>query len=133
MIILLHKNILFAEFLHFAGESGGRGGSSPPGESVIWCDFQLRDRKAETAKQRKKIDQQECAPGGLSPTNMLIAKTLYFAIPGTKRIMQECAPGDKGGAAIGFAKMRFAICSLNHCNLKAIKNLGKLQILYYKI
>ena len=54
-------------------------------------------------------DQQECAPGGLSPTNMLIAKTLYFTIPGTKRIMQECAPGDKGGAAMGFARMRSAI------------------------
>ena len=32
--------------------------------------------------------------------------------------MQECAPGDKGGAAIGFAKMRFAIFLINHCNKK---------------
>ena len=30
--------------------------------------------------------------------------------------MQECAPGDKGGAAIGFAKMRFANFLPKHCN-----------------
>ena len=92
------------------------------GESVIWCDFQLPDRKAETAKQRQNIDQQECAPGGLSPTNMPVAKRLYFAIPGTKRIMQEGAPGDKGGAAIGFAKMRFANFLIKHCRISKVEH-----------
>ena len=43
-----------------------------------------------------------------SEKNMSIAKTLYFVIQGTKRIMQECAPGEKAGAAIVFANMRFA-------------------------
>ena len=88
-----------------------RSGDSAPGPK----ETEDRDSEAETAKQRQNIDQQECAPGGLSPTNIPVAKRLYFAIPGTKRIMQEGAPGDKGGAAIGFAKMRFAIFSLNHC------------------
>ena len=46
--------------------------------AFIRCDFQLPDRKAETAKQRQKIDQQECALGGLPPTNMPIAKTWYL-------------------------------------------------------
>ena len=38
--------------------------------------------------------------------------------------MQECAPGDKGGAAIGFAKMRFAIFLLNHCNCLSSKRVA---------
>ena len=99
-----------------------RSGDSAPGpketedaERARETDFQLPDRKAETAKQRQKIDQQECALGGLPPTNMPIAKTRYLQFWRPERIMQECAPGDKGGAAIGFAKMRFAIFLIEHC------------------
>ena len=83
-----------------------RSGDSAPGPKET--EDAERARKAETAKQRQNIDQQECAPGSLSPTNMPIAKTLCFAIPGTKRIMQECALGEKG--AIVFAEMRFVSC-----------------------
>ena len=77
--------------------------------SLDQIDFDLPDTEAETEKHKQTVELHEYAPGGLSPTNMPVAKRLYFAIPGTKRIMQEGAPGDKGGAAIGFAKMRFAI------------------------
>ena len=73
-------------------------------------DFRLPDRTAETVKQRQNIDQQECALGGLPPTNMPIAKTLYFAIPGTKRKMQECAPGETGGCSHRLCKN--ALCKL---------------------
>ena len=87
-----------------------RSGDSAPGPKETEDAERARETGTERlAQQRQNIDQQECAPGGLSPTNMPVAKRLYFAIPGTKRIMQEGAPGDKGGAAIGFAKMRFAI------------------------
>ena len=86
-----------------------RSGDSAPGPKETEDAERARETGTETAKQRQKIDQQECALGGLPPTNMPIAKTWYLQFWRPERIMQECAPGDKGGAAIGFAKMRFAI------------------------
>ena len=82
--------------------------------SVVRIDFHLPDTEAETEKHKQTIELHEYAPGGVSPTNMPVAKRLYFAIPGTKRIMQEGALGETRGVAIFFAKACFARCLVNY-------------------
>ena len=69
----------------------------------------MRVRSRESAGCVPRVDQQESAPGGFPPTNMPIAKTRYLKFWEPERRTQECAPGEKGGAAIVFANVRCAI------------------------
>ena len=79
-------------------------------------DFQLPDRTAETVTQRQNIDQQECAPGSLSPTNMPIAKTLYFVFRGPNAKCKNVLLAKRGVQPSSLQKCALQVFLVNYCS-----------------